>query len=84
MRVMSTCQQAFLSETQITELIQLCETVLTTNELDKQTRLDQFEQEKKKMDEEDIEVFEQQLVKDAKVWSYIGDIAGSLLKVMPA
>ena len=58
MRVVSTCQQAFLSETQITELIQLCETVLTTNELDKQTRLDQFEQEKKKMDEEDIEVFE--------------------------
>ncbi len=58
MRVMSTCQQAFLSETQITELIQLCETVLTTNQLDKQTRLDQFEQEKKKMDEEDIEVFE--------------------------
>jgi len=35
------------------------------------------------MDEEDEELFQQQLDKADRVWSYVMDICGTLLKCMP-
>lgn len=34
------------------------------------------------MDEEDIEAFNEQIEKDDKVWDYVMDLAGTLLKTM--
>lgn len=80
----SVTKTPFLTELESSQLLDLCVTVLNTFQLDKQTRLDQFETQKKKLDEEDIEAFEEQLAKADRVWSYVMDIAASLLKCMPA
>jgi hypothetical protein len=58
--------------------------VINTFDLEKKTKLDQFEQQKKKMDEEDIEAFNEQLDNEDKVWDYVMDLAGTLLKTMSA
>jgi hypothetical protein len=36
------------------------------------------------MDEEDIEAFNEQIENDDKVWDYVMDLAGTLLKTMPS
>lgn len=56
--------------------------VLTTFQIDKSVRLDNFELKKSKLDDEDIELFEEQLEKADKVWTYAMDICGTLLKTM--
>jgi len=43
----------FLSEDETSQLLDLCVKVLEQFQLDKEARLDQFETQKKKMDEED-------------------------------
>jgi hypothetical protein len=73
---------AFLTDVETNQLLDLCVSVLNTFALDKQTRLDQFETQKKKLDEEDIEAFEEQLQKSDRVWTYVMDISASLLKCM--
>lgn len=81
--VMTNAKEAFLSEAETNHLIDLCVKILNTVELDKKTRLDQFEVQKKKLDEEDIETFFEQIETDDKVWDYIMNLAGTLLRTMP-
>jgi len=73
----------FLAAEESAQLLDLCVQILEAFKQDKQTRLDQFEKERKKMDEEDEEIFQQQLEKADRVWSYVMDICGTLLKCMP-
>lgn len=73
----------FLNARETDELLDLCVKILEAFKLDKQTRLDQFEKERKKMDDEDEELFHEQLEKADRVWSYVMDICGTLLKCMP-
>jgi hypothetical protein len=80
---MTNAKEAFLSEAETNHLIDLCVKILNTVELDKKTRLDQFEVQKKKLDEEDIETFFEQIETDDKVWDYIMNLAGTLLRTMP-
>jgi hypothetical protein len=35
------------------------------------------------MDEEDIEAFHEQIDNEDKVWDYVMDLAGTLIKTMP-
>ncbi len=61
----------------------LCETVLNTVAQDKAMRMDQFESMKKKLDEEDVEALMESIQKIDKVWTYVMDICGVMLKAMP-
>lgn len=45
--------------------------------------MDQFESLKKKLDEEDVETLMESIKKIDKVWTYVMDICGVLLKSMP-
>jgi len=36
-----------------------------------------------KLDEEDVEVFEEQIANHDKVWDYVMDLAGTLIRTMP-
>ena len=76
------CKVSFLSDIEAAQLLDLIVQVLTQFTIDKETRLDNFESQKKKLDEEDIELFEEQLEKADKVFTYAMDICGTLLKTM--
>jgi hypothetical protein len=73
----------FLSEGESSQLLDLCVNILEATMQDKATRLQQFEKERKKMDEEDEEIFYEQLEKADKVWTYIMDLSATLVKCMP-
>lgn len=53
------CKVSYLSEDETAQLLDLLVTVLTQFQIDKETRLDNFESKKKKLDEEDIDLFEE-------------------------
>jgi hypothetical protein len=78
-----TCKISILSELESSQLLDMIVQVLTNFQIDKEMRLDSFEQKKNKLDDEDIELFEEQLEKADKVWTYAMDICGTLLKTMP-
>jgi hypothetical protein len=61
LKVLSTCREIYLTQNQLDDLFDHCVSVLTTFDIDKKTRLDQFETQKKKMDEEEIEIFYEQI-----------------------
>lgn len=46
-------------------------------------RMDQFESMKKKLDEEDVEALMESIQKIDKVWTYVMDICGVMLKTTP-
>lgn len=71
-----------MSADEASQLLDLCVQCLNAFDQDKKTRLEQFEKEKKKMDEEDEEIFREQLEKADRVWSYVMDICGTLIKTM--
>lgn len=83
-KVLTNVKEPFLQVQETEHLLDLCVKVITTFDLEKKTKLDQFEQQKKKMDEEDIEAFNEQIENDDKVWDYVMDLAGTLLKTMPS
>ena len=80
---MTNTKTAFLAHQETDHLLNLCVQVLTTFDIDKKTRLDQYEQQKKKLDEEDIETFFEQIADHDKVWDYVMDLAGTLIRTMP-
>lgn len=82
-KVMTNTKTPFLAHQETDHLLNLCVQVLTTFDIDKKTRLDQYEQQKKKLDEEDIETFFQQIADHDKVWDYVMDLAGTLIRTMP-
>lgn len=61
----------------------LCVLVLTQITIDKQSKFEKFEAAKKQQDEEEIEQFEEVIAKMDRVWDYVMDISGTLLKTMP-
>jgi len=73
----------FLTESESSQLLDLCVQVLQAFKQDKEAKLEQFEAERKKMDPEDEELFMQQLEKANRVYSYVMDLSGTLLKCMP-
>lgn len=76
--------QSFMSDQHGQELVQFLKKVVTTVQKDKEARLEQFETAKKKMNEEDIEYFYEDLEKMDRCWNYAMDINGVLLKTMSA
>lgn len=56
--------------------------MLQTVALDKQTRLDQYKSMKKKMTEEEIDDFFDEVAKLDKVWAYVMETVSVLLRTM--
>ncbi|CDW84107.1 importin beta- [Stylonychia lemnae] len=73
--------ETFLSLEQVAELIKLLNEVFKAVKDDKQTRLEQFKTAKKKMDEEDVEFFHEDLKKVDKIQNYVMEISGVLIHV---
>lgn len=80
---MAECKHGYLSELESAQLLDLLVSTLTQFQIDKATRLDNFESKKKQLDEEEIDLFKEQLEKADKVWTSVMDICGTLLKTMP-
>lgn len=76
--------ESFMTEQHGQELVVFLKKVITTVQKDKEARLEQFESAKKKMSEEDIEYFYEDLDKMDRCWNYAMDINGVLLKTMSA
>jgi len=73
-----------MTEQYVTEMLDLLSKILETVHLDKSERLTQFQQMKRKMTEEDIEDFFEDVERIDKIGSYIMEITGVCLRTMSA
>ena len=73
---------AFLTEEMTVNLVGLMGKVLEQVTIDKEQRIAQFQTYKKKMTEEEVEEFEENVQKIDKCWTYVMEIASVLLRNM--
>ncbi len=74
-------QTIFASVEEAADLVRLIGAIAKEVREDKQVRLEQFKTARKKMDEEDVEYFEQDLLKVDRIENFVMEIAGVLLYV---
>ena len=65
------------------EMLDLLGLVIATVQEDKKERLSTFEKKKKKMTEEDVEEFFEDLQRIDKILSYVMEITGVCLRTVP-
>lgn len=75
--------QQWMSDQYIREMLDLLAKVVETVQLDKKERLSQFESKKRKMTEEDIEEFFEDVERIDKVLAYVMEITGVCLRTVP-
>lgn len=75
--------QPWLSEQYTIEMLDWMSKVVETVQLDKAERLSQFEGAKRKMTEEDVEEFYEDIERIDKVLNYVMEITGVCLRTMP-
>lgn len=73
--------EIFLSIEDAKDLVRLIGQIAKEVRDDRQVRLEQFKTAKKKMDEEDIEYFEEDVRKIDKIENWVMEISGVLLHV---
>ena len=73
---------AFLTEEMTVNLVGLMGKVLEQVTIDKEQRIAQFQTYKKKMTEEEVEEFEENVQKIDKCWTYVMEITSVLLRNM--
>ena len=76
--------EQWVSEQYVLEMLDLLSKIVETVQMDKAERLQQFKSQKRKMTEEDIEEFFEDVERIDKVLTYIMEITGVCLRTMPA